>query len=115
MFVGLHSFINGIFSLSHTEEQKSYQATENKFLSIPNPRGRPPWTVIYTREADMKDVIVVYENSLASRFYFDGRLHVTSDGITIYSVESRDAGIFKFKDSDGNLAKTVRVTVVSGE
>lgn len=82
---------------------------------IPNPRGHFPWTVIYTREGETKDVTVVHENTLVSRSYFDGRLQVISDGITIDSVESRDAGTFKFKDSDGNLAQTVYVRVPPGE
>lgn len=116
LLVCLNTFFKiTIFSLPHTEDQKHYQAAVNKFLRIPNPRGRSPWTVIYTREGETKDVIVVHENTLVSRSYFEGRLHVLSDAITIDDVESRDAGTFKFKDSDGNLAQTVHVRVPSGE
>lgn len=114
MFVWLHFYLNRVFSLSHTEDTKYYDAPAGKFLLITNPRGLSPWTVIYTRQGGTNDVPVVDESTF-SRAYFDGRLEVMFDGIMIDSVESRDAGTFKFKDSDGNLAQIAYLKVHSGE
>lgn len=110
---------NGIVARLHLtvkEMTVTKYATESDFLFVEYPGTWGPWTVTFTPEGRRDSVPIISDRRIIQDDWFNGRIHVATDGIEITPVAGKDSGIMSFRDQDGNLIMNVEVEVEgSGE
>ncbi|XP_061901958.1 wu:fc21g02 isoform X2 [Entelurus aequoreus] len=93
--------------LAVTEQSRSHEPKEGATCFIQYPSSFVPWDVTFTpsREGDDKDLMV------AGNWEFKYRLHPDSYGLEIFPVESKDSGLYEFRDKDGHLGLSASLDV----
>ncbi|XP_061786278.1 uncharacterized protein [Nerophis lumbriciformis] len=93
--------------LTVTEQSRSHEPKEGATCFIQYPSSFVPWDVTFTpsREGDHKDLM------RAGNWDFKHRLHPDSYGLEIFPVESKDSGLYEFRDKDGHLGLLASVDV----
>ncbi|XP_061755908.1 wu:fc21g02 [Nerophis ophidion] len=93
--------------LEVSEQSSSHEPKEGSTCFIQYPSSFVPWDVTFTpsREGDPKDLMV------AGNWEFKYRLNPDSYGLEIFPVETKDSGLYEFRDKEGHLGLSARLYV----
>ncbi|XP_028315584.1 uncharacterized protein LOC114471166 isoform X2 [Gouania willdenowi] len=98
-----HNILISRLHLKVEENEDSLIGKVGRHLRITFPWARDDWIGTFRPESD-PDFSMTIKRSRVPKIWFEDRIQVDSDGMDIDPVESSDAGIFEFRDEEGNLA-----------